>query len=129
MKNLRNTPQKRIIMQALMQADHPTASELYAIIHEKYSSISRATVFRVLSQYAESGSILKLNLSDGSTRFDPCTTLHAHLVCINCGKVSDAECDDFKKIAVGKEIDGFEIFTSRLEFTGICKACKAKLNC
>ncbi|MDE6000788.1 MAG: transcriptional repressor [Clostridia bacterium] len=128
MKTSRNTPQKRIIMQALMQADHPTASELYESIRKDNGAISRATVFRVLSQFAESGKVLKLNVTDGTARYDPCTTPHAHLICCACGKVADAESEEFKKLADKKQIDGFEIYTSRIEFIGLCKNCKAKLN-
>ena len=45
----RQTKQKTIIYDALMTLDHPTATEVYSYVHEQYPSVSRATVFRVLS--------------------------------------------------------------------------------
>lgn len=109
-----------------MEADHPTASELYEIIHESYPNISRATVFRVLAQFAENGEILKLSLSESSARFDARLTPHAHAHCLICGRVFDV---------YGKELDGilnmrrfgdFDIVASNLEFIAVCKDCKAK---
>ena len=43
----RNTAQKNVIMEELLAADHPTATELYGRIHQSHPKISRATVFRV----------------------------------------------------------------------------------
>ena len=56
----RQTRQKRVIYDALKALDHPTATEVYGYVHERYPSISRATVFRVLGGFAASGRALEL---------------------------------------------------------------------
>ena len=48
----RQTKQKQIIYGALQALDHPTATEVYGQVHENYPTVSRATVFRVLSGFA-----------------------------------------------------------------------------
>lgn len=128
MKTTRNTQQKQIILQALMQADHPTATELYESIHERYPVISRATVFRVLSQFAESGKINKLSLSDSSARFDAYTAPHAHAHCLGCGRVFDVYRPELDELTAKIGLDGFSVVSSRIEFTGYCKNCRGEKN-
>lgn len=119
----RNTKQKKIILEALKCADHPTATELYERVKNDNPSISRGTVFRVLSQFAESGVINKLNLSDGSARFDAFTSPHAHARCIYCGRVFDVSDEEIARLFSKKDADGFEIYSVNIDFTGCCPDC------
>lgn len=128
MSSTRNTQQKKIILQTLMCSDHPTASQLYEIIGRDHPTISRATVFRVLAQFSEAGLINKLNLADGNARFDACTKPHAHLYCVDCGKVFDVEKSELESVLCKKQLGEFEIFSSKIEFVGRCKNCKQKPN-
>lgn len=120
----RNTKQKKIIYDALRCADHPTATELYEAIHAENPSISRGTVFRVLSQFAENGEAVKLSLSDSSARFDAFTHPHAHAHCIYCGRVFDLADKDVAPLFEKKSTGGFEIYSARIEFSGCCSDCK-----
>ncbi|MFQ7079625.1 MAG: transcriptional repressor [Christensenellaceae bacterium] len=54
----RQTRQKSIIYDALKTLDHPTATEVYGYVHERHPSVSRATVFRVLGGFAQTGRAL-----------------------------------------------------------------------
>lgn len=128
MKTTRNTQQKKIIMDALMHADHPTASALYELIHPSHPRISRATVFRVLAQYAESGEVLKVTLSDGSARFDARLAPHAHARCLNCGRVFDICGDEVSEILASCPIKDFEVSAASVEYEGRCGDCAKKTN-
>ena len=128
MENKRNTEQKRIILDALMQADHPTASELYEQIKGDNPRLSRATVFRVLGQFADDGVVRRLNLLGSDTRFDARTTPHAHCHCLHCGKVIDIFEGDFSPVLHTDMIDGFKILSTEIEFSGICRQCLSKEN-
>lgn len=119
----RNTKQKKIIMDALMCADHPTATELYEIVHRDNPSISRGTVFRVLSQFAESGAVNKLSFPDCSTRFDATVTPHAHAHCVYCGRVFDITDDDIAAICGRRSLGGFEVFSVSVDFACRCPEC------
>ena len=66
----RQTKQKAIIWEALKGLDHPTATEVFAFLHEEYPSISRATVFRVLGNFASSGKALELKMAGEDVRYD-----------------------------------------------------------
>ena len=122
---LRNTKQKKIIMDALRRSDHPTASELYAAVREENPSISRGTVFRVLSQFAQNGEILKLSFADSPARFDARLCAHAHARCIYCGKVFDVFDDELSPAFEKRRAGEFEIYSASLEFSGCCPDCKA----
>lgn len=58
----RQTRQKSIIYDALKTLDHPTATEVYGYVHERHPSVSRATVFRVLGGFAQTGRALELRM-------------------------------------------------------------------
>lgn len=111
-------------MDALRCADHPTATELYEIVKRDNPSISRGTVFRVLSQFAENGEAVKLSLSDSSARFDAYTNPHAHAHCVHCGRVFDLTDGDLAPLFDKKRTGGFEIYSVSVEFTGCCPDCK-----
>ena len=120
----RNTKQKKIIMDALRCADHPTATELYETVKAENPSISRGTVFRVLSQFAQSGEITKLCFADSPARFDARLTPHAHAHCIYCGKVFDVFDEELSSALHKKQAGGFEIYNASLDFSGCCPDCK-----
>ncbi len=124
MENKRNTEQKRIIHAALMAADHPTASELYEQIKEDNPKLSRATVFRVLGQFADDGVVLRLNLLGSDTRFDARTSPHAHCHCVKCGRITDVFDERFEDIYKTSSVAGYKVFSTQLEFNGLCPDCQ-----
>lgn len=122
----RNTEQKKIIKEALTGADHPTASELCDVIHADYPKLSRATVFRVLSQFAHDGEARKLELLGSDTRFDWRTEPHAHCHCIVCGRITDVLDGQLQDVLATRNLCGFDVYSTEIEFNGICPDCKAK---
>ena len=125
MKKQRNTVQKRIILGALERADHPTATELYDGLHAENPRISRATVFRVLSQYAENGEIRRIHLQGTDERYDATMSQHAHMRCVVCGRISDVFLPGLEDILCAKRVDGCEVYSAEVDFTGMCKECAA----
>jgi Fe2+ or Zn2+ uptake regulation protein len=123
MESKRNTEQKRVILQALKCADHPTASQLYESVKKVSPRISRATVFRVLSQFADDGTIRRLEFLNSDTRFDANPQPHAHCHCIACGKVVDVFDDDVTAFTSKVSVQGFTVFSTEVEFNGLCPEC------
>lgn len=120
----RQTKQKRIIFDALKALDHPTATEVYRYLHERYPSVSRATVFRVLSSFAESGKAGKLKMAGCDARYDYRIERHYHVRCKRCGKVADIAMTEFPLNEAVTENRGFLIDGFRLEFFGLCPDCR-----
>ncbi|MBQ8885057.1 MAG: transcriptional repressor [Clostridia bacterium] len=126
----RQTKQKAIIYEALKTLDHPTATEVYGYVHERYPSVSRATVFRVLSGFSSSGRALEVRLAGSDMRYDYNVNEHYHVHCRCCGKIADVEvtiktpATKTVSESCGYLIDGFAA-----EFFGICPACAENKSC
>ena len=126
MKQQRNTLQKRIVSDVFCSmTNHPSAGMVYEAIQEKFPGISKATVYRLLAEAAEEGMIQRLKLIDVNDRFDITLGRHYHVVCRQCGAVSDIDIafDDTKLTEQIENADGFLVEDCHLEFSGICKSC------
>ncbi len=122
----RNTIQKSIVLEALkeLHGTHPTPAKVYDYIHEKYPTISQATVFRILSSEVEDGEAQRVYAPDSSLRYEYGTRKHYHVSCRNCGKVEDVEMnylDGLEKEAEG--LNGFKVERHIVEFIGLCPEC------
>ena len=121
----RQTKQKSIIYEALCSLDHPTATEVYSALQETNPTISRATVFRVLSGFAEGGKALELRMAGSDVRYDFNTMRHYHVHCKDCGKVADVELSWKARLpkVMTKEGEGFTVEGYSVEFIGRCPTC------
>lgn len=121
----RQTKQKQIIYDALTNLDHPTATEVYGYVHETHPTVSRATVFRVLSGFAGNGKALELRVAGDEMRYDYNVEPHYHAHCVTCGRVSDVVMQGapFGEMNVRANC-GFEVQGYSVEFFGVCGECK-----
>ena len=125
----RNTIQKQIIRQALMELDHPTAEEVYAYMHEAHPTISKATFYRNLKSMADEGSALRVDIPGQATHFDDRLESHGHAVCDVCGMVFDIEMKQptMKGIdRIVKDDNGFRIESANIFFSGTCPNCQRR---
>ncbi|MBO5883494.1 MAG: transcriptional repressor [Clostridia bacterium] len=127
--NKRNTLQKEIVFEVFDEMkNHPSATMVYEAVHEKYPSISRATVFRLLAEAAKEGNVYRIKLTEADDRFDFTVRKHYHIVCRECGAVADVD-TDFDGEALARQAKGYENFLvedCHLEFAGVCERCQAK---
>ena len=123
----RNTRQRQIILEELRRLhSHPTASQLYERTRRRLPKISLGTIYRNLDLLVRAGLVQKLETAGGEARFECCAPAHHHIRCVQCGRVADARglTEDPVKVNV-TEFAGYEITGCRLEFEGICPACRA----
>lgn len=125
MTQQRHSRQKDILTDILRNTkSHPTADAVYQSAREQMPNISLGTVYRNLSRLAADGEILRLDVGDGSDRFDADTTPHTHFVCRVCGKVSDIYHDFSDEIL--KSAAAFtdcRLTSCSVTISGICQAC------
>ena len=119
----RQTRQKGIIYEALKTLDHPTATEVYVWVKEKYPTVSRATVFRVLGGFASYGKALELKTAGEEVRYDFNIMPHYHARCKECGRVTDVVANVPERIEAENGY-GFEVEGYTVEFYGVCKECR-----
>lgn len=121
---MRNTLQKQIIKDALCTlANHPNADEVYSFIHEKHSTISKATVYRVLGNMAETNNALRLVCPGSADRFDHRLNNHYHIKCEKCNRIFDVDIPYMDSLNNSVDKD-FTVFSHQIIFSGICRNCK-----
>lgn len=129
-KNLRDTPQREMILdEFLRQERHISAEELYDIVKQRDRTIGQATVYRVLKLLCEAGLAREVDFSDGTMRYEHefGHEHHDHLVCISCGKtveVVDPAIETLQKALAEKY--GFRLSNHEMYLYGTCPECQAK---
>ena len=125
MDNKRNTIQRQLVFDAVKELGiHPTAEQVFDHVVGQYPSISKATVYRNLSQLAESGDLLNIGSFGGSSHYDHNCHNHYHFICNDCKQVFDVN-DYFPDICGRiRNMKGFDITNHNISFSGICRDCK-----
>ena len=120
--NLKVTPQRIVVLQAVLQLDHPTVDQILKRVGQKNPSISQGTVYKTLQTLVDKGIIERVKTDTGKMRYDTVQGNHHHLYSIDSERIadySDNELDDLlKKYFERKKIPGFEILNVRLQITG-----------
>ena len=125
MGNKRNTIQRRLILNALVElGTHPTAEAVYEHISKNHPTIGKATVYRNLRQMAELGEILDIGNFYGSAHYDPNCHKHYHFICKNCKSIFDVDADFSNLLDSVHSGNDIEITGFHISFTGVCLACK-----
>jgi Fe2+ or Zn2+ uptake regulation protein len=123
-QGLKITPQRVAIFQVLHDnPSHPSADAVYEAVAADLPSISLRTVYQTLNDLAGMGEIQSLDLGTGAARFDPNVADHHHLVCDQCGVVTDVHAD-----VAGvhpSPLAGFVVHATNVIFRGRCATCEA----
>jgi len=125
---MRNTKPRKVILEELRKVvTHPSADEIYSMVRERLPHVSLGTVYRNLDIMAESGMVLKLEMAGTQRRYDGTTDNHYHVRCRMCGRVDDLPIKPLGGIeSEAREASTYEISGHRLEFTGLCPACRVR---
>lgn len=129
-KNLKMTPQRRLILDTFLKQDaHLSSEELYAKVKRRDKSVGQATVYRTLKLLNESGLIEPLDFADGVTRYELSygEDHHDHLICDKCGKNIEIldEVIEKRQEELASE-HGFTLLRHKMYLYGICADCKNK---
>jgi len=124
----RMTRQRAVILEELRKlTSHPTADELFTLVRARLPRISLGTVYRNLDFLADTGQILRLEVSGYTKRYDGNLMPHQHVRCTVCGRVADVFPPLPVPSSAGVFVPGFaRILSARIEFDGICAECAAK---
>ena len=127
----RNTIQKQVVFETFSDLhNHPSAGMVYEAVKERFPNISQATVYRLLAEAAEEGSIQRLKLCHANDRYDVTVADHHHVVCRNCGAVADADVQIAGDWIADQAVpyEDFTIESCHLEFVGLCTKCRNSEN-
>ena len=129
-KNLRNTPERHIILEEIYSKDaHFDADDLYIRIHNNYpeNKISKASIYRNLPLFVEADLLRESLHESGRTIYEHTIghTHHDHLKCVKCGRV--IEFSDKRIDKAQDEVCKNNRFrmTSHLHvISGVCSKCR-----
>ncbi len=109
-------------------ACHASPNEVYDLGRAMYPELGLSTVYRTLDILTALGLVRPTYLGDAAQRF----TLHHdrqhhHLVCEDCGEITDVEEDDLADLTtrIAKRL-GFQAHGHYLEIYGLCRRCQGK---
>ena len=132
-KGYKLTPQRRATINVIIdnQGKHLNTEEIYNLVKKRCPEIGLATVYRTLQILDKLNYLNKLNLDDGSLRYqinlDISSHNHHHLVCNKCGKIIEVEEDMLDSIEDSlQEKYKFKITNHDLKFHGVCENCLKK---
>jgi Fur family ferric uptake transcriptional regulator len=105
---------------------HLSAEEIYRMLIEADEDIGLATVYRVLTQFQETGLVVRHHFEEGHSVFELADGAHHdHLVCIKCNKVRefmDEVIEERQRFMA--EQAGFTITDHSLTIYGFCENCQ-----
>lgn len=104
---------------------HLTVDELARKVRARNRNIGSATVYRTLKLLSRLGYVKELDFGEGVKRYESSLTAHHdHLVCTECGKVSEFEEPRIESLQeeVARE-HGFSPTMHRLAIYGVCGRC------
>jgi len=86
----RITPERFEVMDSALDYDgHFGADDLYVIMKNQKSRVSRATVYKTLELLVQCDLLSKRNFGDNMTRYESSfkRQSHDHLICMDCGRI------------------------------------------
>jgi len=97
----RITPERFEVLDAAIDYEgHFGADDLYILMKNSNSSVSRATVYKTLELLAQCELISKRHFGDNVTRYESSfkKQVHDHLICVDCGRIVEFSDPDIKKL-------------------------------
>ncbi len=131
-KDIRFTKKRQAILDVLKNTDeHLTADNIYFILKRKNIKVGLATIYRTLELFYRNGIVNKINIGDGTIRYeyvDKKSVHHHHLVCIKCGKVMEYTDEEEPLFLEGlakriKKKYGFTVLSHEIYLYGLCDEC------
>lgn len=132
-KGYKLTPQRRAVLDTIIKNEgkHLTVEELYDLVKNECPEIGLATVYRTVLLLEELNVVCRLDLNDGCSRYELVheeeSHQHHHLICTNCGKVTEVQGDLLESLEhIIEEKYNFQVKNHSVKFYGLCSDCLNK---
>ena len=124
-RGLRLTPQRQLVLEAVHNLRHATPEQVHTAVREVAAGINITTVYRTLELLEELGLVRHTHLSHGSPTYHPAGhDQHVHLVCRNCGTVSEFDPKLLEPLTERlAEERGFLVDVGHVALFGVCLSC------
>jgi Fur family ferric uptake transcriptional regulator len=125
-RGYRLTPQRELVLHAVETLGHATPDEVLAEVRKDSESLNISTVYRSLELLEELGLLRHSHITDRAPTYHAASNpTHLHLVCRECGSVTDVDPAKVAPMAatLADEFD-FETDIGHLTVFGRCANCR-----
>ena len=122
--NLKVTPQRLAITDALYTRGHINIDALYELMLQKFHSISLATIYKNINIMLENSFIQEVKIPQAKSVYELTKTAHSHLVCTKCGEIEDIVLDMENILKTVTNKSDFKTLKIDLVLSGLCKKCQ-----
>ena len=124
----RITPERFEVMDAALDYDgHFGADDLYILMKNSNSSVSRATVYKTLELLVQCDLLSKRHFGENLTRYESSfkKQTHDHLICMDCGRIVEFADPALKELPekISNEL-GFDVESYSFNIFARCKNIK-----
>ena len=129
-RGIRLTQQRRALLEVIDKTGlHLDAERLYELARQKDPKINRVTVYRTIKMLKDAGLVDELDLMhwSGDQHYyeSRLKQEHAHMICLQCGRVEEFFGDPLQKLRQRIESHfGFQVVIARTEVGGYCSNCQ-----
>ncbi|GLY92413.1 Fur family transcriptional regulator [Actinoallomurus iriomotensis] len=123
---LRVTAARLAILDAVRAGDHLDVDAVTSQVRERLGHVSFQAVYEALHAFTATGLVRRIEPAGSPTRFE-CRVgdNHHHLVCRQCGRVTDVDCTAGEAPCLEPVDDaGFLVDEADVTFWGFCPDCR-----
>jgi Fur family ferric uptake transcriptional regulator len=131
-KGLRYTPERRVLLEGILSiGSHFDADTLYDFVKEKNRGLSKATIYRSIPLFIESGILKKSPRFHGREQYELIYghEHHDHLICLSCGRIIEFKHEIIEELQnnVCNQYR-FQPVDHSLSIRGYCRDCRKKIR-
>jgi Fur family ferric uptake transcriptional regulator len=127
----RLTPQREVVICVLGETrEHLTAREIWRRARRRLPHLNKSAVYRALDVLTHLSLVNPIDLGQGEIQYElNVQPHHHHLVCQNCGKITDIDEHAFGALEkILRTEYGFAPFLFHFAIFGICRECQRKVK-
>ena len=131
-QEIRYTAGRRWVVRSLLELGGPvTTAQLLEVVEV---AVPLSSLYRTMALFDGAGITHKTHDAHGVARYELAEWLlghHHHLVCVECGAVSDVELEPGHEQGLDRIVDeaataeGFAVLGHRIDIEGRCRKCQA----
>lgn len=128
-RGMRMTPQRQLVLDALLELEHATPEQVCQRVQRSAPSVNITTVYRTLELLESLGIVRHTHLGHGAPNYSVHEHQHVHLVCHRCDVVVEAPCELMDGLrGTLRDRYGFQLDASHLALSGLCRSCADQEN-
>lgn len=126
-RGFRMTPQRQLVLDAVRDLGHATPERICAQVQAVAPAVNITTIYRTLDLLEKLGLVRHTHLGHGAPNYSEAEHQHVHLVCHECGAVTETPTDLMNELSSRlRGSVGFELDVTHVALSGRCRDCAAE---